>query len=117
MAFFSECKAQAQPTWQAGSGTVFTNRSVGIGTTTVSPSNKLQVVGNIAGTSISANSAVIDGLTLQLNSITSSTGTLSFGNNILNNINNLLATQATIDGITIRTNQILSSTGNLSFDG
>ncbi|MBI4945770.1 MAG: hypothetical protein HY840_05140, partial [Bacteroidetes bacterium] len=120
---FFNSQGFSQALWQAnGSGITYTNRWVGIGTTT--PTHKLDVAGRMHASGNAYFDSLAQVLSLKAgnisissNLITSSTGVISFGNNNLTTIGSFSSASAIIDGITINANKITSSTGTVGFDG
>ncbi|MBI4946349.1 MAG: hypothetical protein HY840_08110, partial [Bacteroidetes bacterium] len=101
---FFNTQSFSQALWQAnGSGIAYTNRSVGIGTTT--PTQKLDVAGRMHTSGNAYFDSLAQALSLKAgnisissNLITSSTGAISFGNNNLNTTGNITANEITANG-------------------
>ncbi|MBI4945718.1 MAG: hypothetical protein HY840_04875 [Bacteroidetes bacterium] len=101
---FFNTQSFSQALWQAnGSGITYTNRWVGIGTTT--PTQKLDVAGRMHASGNAYFDSLAQALSLKAgnisissNLITSSTGAISFGNNNLNTTGNITANEITANG-------------------
>ncbi|MBI4946465.1 MAG: hypothetical protein HY840_08705 [Bacteroidetes bacterium] len=101
---FFNTQSFSQALWQAnGSGITYTNRWVGIGTTT--PTQKLDVAGRMHASGNAYFDSLAQVLSLKAgnisinsNLITSSTGAISFGNNNLSTAGNISGANITASG-------------------